>query len=117
MLRCMQQIQCQKVLGGGGGGANFHIMQELSVRVSWLCHAVKMVLSCLAQTTETSAFFIRLMCLSRVAIRQFFTKQHVLICSLATNALLSMEQEYYRVISMQLIRSKQLRYSFQHPNF
>ena len=24
---------------GEGGGANFHAMQELSVRVSWLCHA------------------------------------------------------------------------------
>ena len=55
-------------------------MQELSVRVSWLCHAdatlifllmweytaqaagdflaVKMVFSCLVQTTETLAFFI-----------------------------------------------------------
>ena len=71
--------------GGGGGGGG---MQELSVRVSWLCHAdatfftfvrdgiyvytaqaagnflaVKMVFCCLAQTTETSAFS---MCLSRV---------------------------------------------------
>ena len=35
----MQQIQCQKDLGGGGGGANFHTMQKLSVRVRWLCHA------------------------------------------------------------------------------
>ena len=25
--------------GGGGGGANFHTMQELSVRVSWHCPA------------------------------------------------------------------------------
>ena len=65
--------------GGGGGGANCHTMQELSVRVSWLCRAeatffyfrerrirkaggdflaVKMVFSCLAQTTSRSAFFI-----------------------------------------------------------